>query len=67
MDNPDKVGGVKMTNQTLEPETTKSEAAGERTGKLITCSDTLTMGAVLEDLTDSRANFSPATRDITKA
>ena len=66
LDNPDKVGRVKMTNQKLVSEAAKSEEGGEETGKLITYSDILTMRVVL-DLTDSRSNSSTAKEKITKA
>ena len=66
MDNPDKAGKVNMTNQTPESEASKSESTGDETRKLITYSDSTTMRAVLDNLTDSRGNSSRAKEKITK-
>ena len=66
VDNPDKAGRVKMTNQTPESEAAKSESTGDETGKLMTYSDSTTMREVLDDLMDSRSNSSSAKEKITK-
>ena len=83
VDNPDRAGRVKMTNSELDPtaedlkaleSTTKelkareSEVEKDETqGRLKAYSDTLKMRAVLETLTDTRANTTAGKDKIIKA